>query len=42
MDAAGHLWRVADLRATTALTMLATMFVSSMLVVLRLATDGGR
>ncbi len=39
IDAAGHLWRVADLRATAALTMLATMFVSSMLAVLRLATD---
>ena len=39
IDAAGHLWRIGDLRATTALTMLATMFVSSMLAVLRLAAD---
>lgn len=39
IDAAGHLWRIADLRATTALTMLATMLVSSMLAVLRLAAD---
>ena len=37
VDAAGHLWRVADLRAATVLTMLVTMFVSSMLAVLRLA-----
>ncbi len=36
-DAAGHLWRIADLRATTVLTMLLTMFVTSLLAVLRLA-----
>jgi uncharacterized membrane protein len=37
-DAAGHLWRVADLRATTVLTMLVTMFFSSVLAVSRLVT----
>jgi uncharacterized membrane protein len=37
VDAAGHFWRVADLRAATVLTMLVTMFVSSTLAVLRLA-----
>ena len=36
-DAAGHLWRIADLRATTVLTMLLTMFFTSLLAVLRLA-----
>jgi putative membrane protein len=36
-DAAGHLWRIADLRATSVLTMLLTMFVTSLLAVLRLA-----
>jgi uncharacterized membrane protein len=40
VDAAGHVWRVADLRATTVLTMLVTMFLSSILAVLRLAMDG--
>jgi uncharacterized membrane protein len=38
-DAAGHLWRISDLRATTALTMLFTMFFTSVLAVLRLAAD---
>ena len=37
-DAAGHLWRIADLRATTVLTMLLTMVFTSLLAVLRLAT----
>ncbi len=37
-DAAGHLWRVADIRATAVLTMLLTMFVTSLLAVLRLAS----
>ncbi len=36
MDAAGHLWRIADLRATTVLTMLLTMVFTSLLAVLRL------
>lgn len=36
-DAAGHLWRIADLRATTVLTMLLTMVFTSLLAVLRLA-----
>ena len=40
MDATGHLWRVGDLRATTAITMLFTMFFTSALAVLRLAADG--
>jgi hypothetical protein len=40
MDATGHLWRVGDLRATTAVTMLFTMFFTSALAVLRLAADG--
>jgi len=39
MDAAGHLWRIGDLRASTAITMLFTMFFTSMLAMLRLATD---
>jgi uncharacterized membrane protein len=39
MDAAGHLWRVGDLRATTVVTMLFTMFLTSMLAALRLAAD---
>jgi uncharacterized membrane protein len=39
MDAAGHLWRVGDLRATTVVTMLCTMFFTSMLAALRLAAD---
>ena len=38
-DAAGQLWRVADLRGTTVLTMLVTMFLSSMLAALRLARE---
>jgi carotenoid biosynthesis protein len=37
VDAAGHLWRIADIRATTVLTMLLTMFFTSLLAVLRLA-----
>ena len=37
VDAAGQLWRVADLRASTVVTMLFTMFSTSMLAVLRLA-----
>ena len=39
VDAAGQLWRVGDLRATTVVTMLFTMFFTSLLAALRLATD---
>jgi uncharacterized membrane protein len=38
-DAAGHVWRVSDLRASVAVTMLFTMFFTAMLAALRLATD---
>jgi uncharacterized membrane protein len=38
-DAAGHLWRIGDLRASVAITMLFTMFFTSMLAMLRLAAD---
>jgi uncharacterized membrane protein len=38
-DAAGHLWRVSDLRAATVITMLFTMFFTSVLAVLRLAAE---
>jgi uncharacterized membrane protein len=40
-DAAGHLWRISDLRASAAVTMLFTMFFTSMLAALRLWTDSG-
>ena len=42
VDAAGHLWRIADLRATTVLTMLLTMVFTSLLAVLRLAGNANR
>jgi putative membrane protein len=38
-DAAGQLWRVSDLRGVTVVTMLFTMFATSMLAVLRLASE---
>ena len=38
VDAAGQLWRVGDLRATTVVTMMFTMFFTSLLAALRLAT----
>jgi putative membrane protein len=38
-DAAGHVWRVADLRGTTVVILLFTMVFTSMLAALRLATD---
>ena len=38
-DAAGHVWRVADLRGTTVVVLLFTMVFTSMLAALRLATD---
>jgi uncharacterized membrane protein len=38
-DAAGHVWRVADLRGTTVVILLFTMVFTSVLAVLRLATD---
>jgi len=37
IDAAGHVWRISDLRAATVVTMLFTMFFTSVLAVLRLA-----
>jgi uncharacterized membrane protein len=40
-DAAGHLWRISDLRASATVTMLFTMFFTSMLAALRLWTDSG-
>ena len=36
-DAAGHLWRIGDIRAATVVTMLVTMLFASVLAVLRLA-----
>jgi hypothetical protein len=39
VDAAGHAWQIHDLRETAVVTMLFTMFFTSMLAVLRLATD---
>jgi uncharacterized membrane protein len=41
-DAAGHLWRIGDIRAATAATMLVTMFFASMLAVLRLTDNTNR
>jgi uncharacterized membrane protein len=38
-DGAGHIWRIEDLRATTVMVMLLTMFFTSALAGLRLATD---
>jgi putative membrane protein len=38
-DAAGHVWRIHDLREATVVTMLFTMFFTSMLAALRLAAD---
>jgi putative membrane protein len=37
-DAANHIWRVQDLRGATVVTMLFTMFFTSTLATLRLAT----
>jgi uncharacterized membrane protein len=39
VDAAGYVWRVADVRASTVVTMLFTMLPVSLLAVLRLAAD---
>jgi len=39
VDAAGHIWRIEDLRETAVVTMLFTMFFTAMLAALRLATD---
>jgi len=39
VDAAGHVWRIHDLRETAVITMLFTMFFTSMLAIVRLATD---
>jgi uncharacterized membrane protein len=38
-DAAGHLWRVSDLRASAAVTMFFTMFFTSVLAALRLVSE---
>jgi uncharacterized membrane protein len=38
-DAAGHVWRIADLRETTVVILLFTMVFTSMLAGLRLATE---
>ena len=38
-DAAGYVWRVQDLREATVVTMLFTMFFTSVLAALRLLTD---
>ena len=38
-DAASHIWRIQDLREATVVTMLFTMFFTSMLAMLRLLTD---
>jgi len=39
VDAAGHIWRIQDLRETAVVTMLFTMFFTSMLAAVRLATN---
>ena len=39
VDAAGQPWRVGDLRGATVVTMLCTMFATSMLAALRLANE---
>jgi len=39
VDAANHVWRVADLRETTVVILLFTMVFTSVLAVLRLASD---
>jgi uncharacterized membrane protein len=41
-DAANHIWRVQDLREATVVTMLFTMFFTSMLAALRLGADDPR
>jgi len=40
-DAAGHLWRIQDLRERTVAVMLFTMFFTSMLAMLRLTRRDG-
>ena len=42
VDAAGHVWRIQDIREATVATMLFTMFIASVLAILRLATDDPR
>jgi uncharacterized membrane protein len=39
VDAAGHLWRMGDLRETTVVILLFTMVFTSLLAILRLTTD---
>jgi putative membrane protein len=38
-DAAGHLWRIGDLRETTVVILLFTMVFTSALAMLRLVAD---
>jgi putative membrane protein len=38
-DAAGHIWRIQDVREATVVTMLFTMLFTSVLAALRLARD---
>jgi putative membrane protein len=42
VDAAGHVWRIQDIREAAVVTMLFTMFITSVLAILRLATDDPR
>jgi uncharacterized membrane protein len=42
VDAAGHIWRVGDLRASAVVTMLFTMFFTSMLAVLQFVREHER
>jgi putative membrane protein len=42
VDAAGHVWRIQDIREATVATVLFTMFFTSVLAILRLATDDRR
>jgi uncharacterized membrane protein len=39
VDAAGHVWRIQDIREATVATVLFTMFFTSVLAILRLVTD---
>lgn len=41
-DAANHVWRVQDVRESTVVVMLFTMFFTAMLAALRLATENSR
>ena len=41
-DGGGHLWRVQDVREATVVLMLFTMFFTSLLAAMRLASDYAR